>query len=65
MDNFMFQKLMAVKKEEEKRLEEEVMSKDTEIEILEKEENVLGQNSSDFKEEENINQGYVARKNNE
>ena len=58
MDNFMFQKLMAVKKEE-------VMSKDTEIEILEKEENVLGQNSSDFKEEENINQGYVARKNNE
>ena len=62
MDNFMFQKLMAVKKEEEKRLEEEVMSKDTEIEILEKEENVLGQNSSDFKEEENINQGYVARK---
>lgn len=65
MDNFMFQKLMAVKKEEEKRLEEEVMSKDTEIEVLEKEENVLGQNSSDFKEEENINQGYVARKNNE
>ena len=34
MDNFMFQKLMAVKKEEEKRLEEEVMSKDTEIERI-------------------------------
>lgn len=65
MDNFMFQKLMAVKKEEEKKLEEEVMSKDTEIEILEKEENVLGQSFSDFKEEENMNQGYVARKNNE
>lgn len=63
MDNFMFQKLMAVKKEEEKK-EEDFHPDDTEIEVLENE-GVVRPIPPIEKEEENLNQGYVARKNNE
>ena len=55
MDNFMFQKLMNVKKEEEKEKPQE------EIEVL-TEENEVGRKSC---QQEEDSEGYVARKNNE